>query len=101
MLTEQQSHAIACYERRQATNRRCATTYYAAHTTRVLRRRLLARLAATGCVPSEATIARLDVDRQALVEAWTTFAAGQNELGKRAKRFHRQLVGSGWSPAQE
>ena len=97
LSAERAAHMVGCYQRRLRTNNACAKRYYSSHAAVIKRKKLLAGVAKGRC-PNRSTVARLEVDRSALMAAWQSYVDAQNELGERARAFHRYLVGSEWEP---
>jgi hypothetical protein len=85
--------AVAQYQRRLLANRECARRHYLNKAIHVKRRKLMCGVAQGRC-PSDSTIDRLEVNREALMHAWEAYLNTNPEIGKRAQAFHRRLTGT-------
>ena len=97
LSAERAAEMVQRYQKRLNINKKWARRYYEANAHVVKQKRLLAGVAKGRC-PSEKTVERLEVDREALLKAWCSYVSSQDDIGDRARAFHRQLVGAEWAP---
>ncbi|MDC0525576.1 hypothetical protein OAO87_01160 [bacterium] len=95
--SEHLARMAAQYEKRMAYNRKWAKKHYDLNRADVARSRLIQNIQ-KGHTPMLSTLKRIEIDRDALVEAWCSHVAKQPRLSERAQKFHRFLTGSDWVP---
>ena len=93
-------HVMDMYQRRLVAGRQMCRRYYENHSAALKQRRLITSIRKGRC-PRLATVVRNDHDKDAILAAWLEVVGTKTKLTDSARKFHRWLTGSEWSPPSQ